>query len=700
MELVAYVSSAEAVRAAVVNGADAVRTGFSGFCPFSSSFTSDGRDFAAVAEYCRIRGVKIYISFGRTLTDIRFNEALNIALKACRDGADAVCSGDIGFLKAIRQLLPRTALHADASVGIHDSSGAAFLASLGISRILLPHQLSGSLLKQIRFRNPESTVELETSCYGQQCIAYQNTCRMSAFTAKPKEGSLCAEPCRESCSLNMGAKSDIGCLRLKSLSLHEHIPELSQLGINAVSVAGAGRRPELTAMAVGIFRKIIDGNKVTPSTEHDIEILNSIFSPSGTTAGFYEGKHGGEMFEDKKQPPHKNRTVLASVRADYMGGDAQRVAVHMLAELRRGMNLRISVTDGSGNTAGADGPPPEAAGYDKRELTPAILKTQLYNTLGTPYICTDARIEADTGLYLPSADISQVRKAALNRLSKMRGHAPEITVGKLPELLKFEGSPGKPDYTFSVLKASQLSPQLAGTKPKVLYIPLNEVKASPASITPFWENGVTSICAVLPPIVSDTNAIEVYRELYSLRELHIDEVMINSLSQLTPAQVLGFKIRGGLNLNVSNSYTLKALKEHGLISAMLSPQLTIDNIREISKCIDTELPFYGRLPLMVTENCIIKDTMGVCSCEGPQNLFDRRGRLHPVIRAEGCRNIIYSPDKLFLANRLRDFENLGLWCLNLSFTTENARECSSVAGRHLLLNKFEPNFKTKGLYYA
>ena len=63
------------------------------------------------------------------------------------------------------------------------------------------------------------------------------------------------------------------------------------------------------------------------------------------------------------------------------------------------------------------------------------------------------------------------------------------------------------------------------------------------------------------------------------------------------------------------------------------------------------------------------------------------------------RSTLYSPDKLFLGDRLKDLEGLGLWCLRLGFTTENAGECTAVAERYLGMGNYQPNFKTKGLYY-
>ena len=94
-------------------------------------------------------------------------------------------------------------------------------------------------------------------------------------------------------------------------------------------------------------------------------------------------------------------------------------------------------------------------------------------------------------------------------------------------------------------------------------------------------------------------------------------------------------------------------------------------IKDMQKPLDTELIIYGRLPLMVSDQCVIKHSAGRCSCQTPAQMADRK-------------------EDLYAAE---------LWGLRLMFTTENDRECVEVAKGHLGLSAYKPNVLTRGLYY-
>ena len=106
-------------------------------------------------------------------------------------------------------------------------------------------------------------------------------------------------------------------------------------------------------------------------------------------------------------------------------------------------------------------------------------------------------------------------------------------------------------------------------------------------------------------------------------------------------------------------------------------------MRDLSKNMDTELITYGRLPLMIMENCIIKNRTGSCGCQNTNILTDRKGARFPVVSAPGCRNELFNSQKLFLADKAADYRRIGLWAQRLMFTTENPRECVQVARRYL-----------------
>ncbi len=680
MELITWVSSAEALHAAAAAGADAVRVGHRDY-----SLTGLGQEeLKKAAVWCRVRGVSLSVAMDQPLPGKSFRAALDAALDLARAGAGSFCVGDPGFLRALRLLLPDLPLEASERLGISDAAGLKLIEALGARKLLLPPQLSR---EEILHVTSHTRLATEAVVCGRVCPAL-GPCRLSAFAG---EGPGCSRECREK-YLCLGRSAEVRPA-LKSILLPGAPSDWEALGLGALSLRCGSQRPECAAMATDIFRRALAEGRA-PS-DKDLQLLTKNFFPEGESDALYRGKAAEALLPAQGEwrwPNLARNGLLSSLRSEYAGSEFQRVPVTFTAEVKRGNFSRVVATDPEGRSAGATGPIPQKAGNGKREVTPAFLRSQLLNTLGTPFLCTDVRADIEQGLSLSSADVGQMRREALGRLAEKRSELPEVRVGELPPLLKAEKRREAPDVTFSVRKAAQLSEALAALKPRVLYVPLEELLREGQAVTPFWENGTTAVCAVLPRRYPAGEARELFLRLKKLKELHVSEVMAESWNTLLPAGMLGFRLRCGLGLQVWNDWSLRVLRELGAASAILSPELRLSEISEISKCMDTELFAYGRLPLLASEASLSAPG------NGEDTLRDRRGRQYPVAEENG-RSVLYSPDKLFLGDRLRDLEDLGLWCLHLSFTTENAGECVSVAERYLGMGNYLPNFRIKGLYY-
>ena len=680
MELITCVTTAESLRAAVGAGADAVRIGLKDFSQAGLPL----EELKKAAAWCRVRGVRLSAAMDAPLAGSRFRAATDAALALTRAGVSAVCAGDPGFLRALRLLLPTLVTEASESLQVSDAAGARVLEALGVRRLLLPPQLSEP---ELRYLCGKVKTETEAVLFGRVCPAL-GPCRFSAFAG---DGSACGRECADRFAC-LGQSRETR-LALGGVLLAEHLEALGKLGLTALSLRCESCKPELTAMATDIFHRALRDGK-TPS-QRDLAMLTRAFSPDGGSDALYRGAPGEALLPvvlPKKRILPARSPAAGAPRAENTDGEFQRVPVRLTAELRRGTYSRITAEAADGNTASAVGPVPAAASGGRRELTAALLRTQLFNTLGTPFLCREAAAQVDPGLHLGSADVGRMRREALNRLAEKRSEAPPLKVGELPPLLRSESEYAKPDVNFSVNRASQLSEALAALKPRVLYVPVDELLRAPAAVTPFWENGVTSVCAVLPKRYTASEATELFTGLKRLKELEVREIMAENLNALLPASMMGFRLRCGPGLQVWNDWSLRLLKELGAVSAVLSPALRLGEIGELAKCMDTELYAYGRLPLLTTEVSLVPE--GAAS----ETLRDRRGRQLPVTETLG-RSTVYSPDKLFLGDRLKDLEGLGLWCLHLAFTTENAGECVSVAERYLGMGNYQPNFKTRGLYY-
>ena len=185
---------------------------------------------------------------------------------------------------------------------------------------------------------------------------------------------------------------------------------------------------------------------------------------------------------------------------------------------------------------------------------------------------------------------------------------------------------------------------------------------------------------------------EILRKFPALRG-----VLAGNLGHLPVAEGLGLEIRGDFGLNVFNSRALLFLKDLGLDSATVSFELRHQQVRDLNKYLPCEAIVYGRLPLMVTENCAAANTTG-CTRGAGSVLTDRTGAEFPVLCAYGCRNEIQNSKPLFLADR-PDYRRCGLAYARLRFTTESAEECLAVLRRYRGETDWVPADYTRGLFY-
>jgi putative protease len=188
--------------------------------------------------------------------------------------------------------------------------------------------------------------------------------------------------------------------------------------------------------------------------------------------------------------------------------------------------------------------------------------------------------------------------------------------------------------------------------------------------------------------------------MQTLRSWGVRQVLVGNLGHLLPARECNMEIHGDFGLNLYNSAAVNAVRDLELISATLSFEMTLPQIRDVSKAVPCEILAYGRMPLMVTENCLFRNRTGSCSChQGPIRLTDKTGADFPVIRdGNTCRSVLLNGKKLYWLDRQNDLEKLGIWAFRLYFTTENPIEVDQIVNACRSRAPFNPGACTRGLY--
>lgn len=688
IELLSPAGSMDALRAAVCNGADAVYLGVEGFNARRGAKNFKLDELPEVVRYCHVRGVKVHLTLNTLVTDREMRAAAQTVAAAARAGVDAFIVQDFGMLSLCREIAPTVAIHASTQMSIHSLEGVKEAAALGITRVVLARELPR---EDIAFICRNSPVEIEVFVHGALCMCYSGQCYMSGVIGR-RSGNRgqCAQPCR--LPYGFDRFEEKYPLSLKDNCLIDYLHDLEVLGVASLKIEGRMKRPEYVATVTSVYRNALDEGR---ASDEGKRALRAIFSRQGFTQGYYEQNIGPDMF-GIRSTTDGSKQLLQAARASYENVEPSRVPVQFYAIVSATQNIMLAAQDEAGNVSKVQGGMPEPARY--RELTQDELTERLSKTGGTPYVCTGARCVIDPGLSVSAAEINRLRREALVQLSALRARSMPVETGAYTEPQKFEGSRNAPVLTVSVLKTEQITQKLRDMEPAVLYAPISEIAAHQDTFIAL--NKEMKVAAVLPRVVRDDETPALLAQLTLLTHMGIRRVLLGNLGQISLARSRELEIAGDFGLNLYNSRAMALPKQLGLVSTTASFEMTLPQIRDLSKPLPTEMIAYGRLPLMLTENCLMKNRAGICSCEGGNTkLIDRIGEEFRVVRDCGtCRSIILNGKKLYMLDKKEELRNLGLWALRLSFTTENTAEIDGVLSAWRGEATFEPGGCTRGLY--
>ncbi len=684
-EILSPAGSPEALVAAVQNGADAVYLGVGSFNARRSARNFQPEDLLAAVRYCHLRGTKVYVTLNTLLTDRELEEAAELLRLFSRTGVDAVLVQDWGVLTLAREVAPELPIHASTQMSLMSLGGANKAHALGMERVVLSRELSRHDIETV-CRGCEA--EIEVFAHGALCMCYSGQCAMSALIGgRSGNRGRCAQPCRLPYGVNAPAKNGYP-LSLKDANLSDYLQDLAQIGVACLKLEGRMKRPEYVAVVTGIYRRALDGGR-RPTAEEQ-RSLTDAFSRSGFTQGYYLAQKGPQMFGTRPENTPEPAELFAQARAGYEKEDQRRLSVDFTCRVATGEAATLTAT-ARGRSVTVAGAVPETA--RSRALTAEELANRLGKTGGTVFLPGAMDIHLEAGLMLSAGNINALRRDALTALTELLEN--ELTAVRH----EYAAAPLPPapaaaedfSFTCSIAHPHQLTEELIACGPEWVYLPLELLDS--IDLAPYTSR--TKFCAVLPRVFRTEDEAEFRRILQTAP--HLTGVAVGNLGHLPIVEGLGLEIRGDFGMNVFNSRSLRFLAGEGLASATVSFELRHQQVRDLQKHLPCEAIVYGRLPLMVMENCVIHNNVG-CNCQQENYLSDRTGAQFPVLRAYGCRNEVQNSKTLFLADK-PEYRACGLRYGRLRFTTESAQECVAVFRRYLGQGDFTPEDYTRGLFY-
>jgi len=639
-ELLAPAGSPEALRAAIEGGADAVYFGGSAFNARMRAQNFSGEAMAESIDLCHRYGLKAYVTLNTLCTDRELLPLLQSAAEALNAGTDALIVADLGAAATIHRYFPEAELHASTQASGHSVGAARELSKLGFTRMVLAREVDA---KNMRRFVAESGLETEVFIHGALCVSHSGQCLFSSLVGgRSGNRGECAQPCR------LPDARGKYPLSLKDLSLARHIPALIDMGVCSLKIEGRLKSPEYVRDVTRIFRTLLDEGR--GATDGEMRRLAAIFSRGGFTDGYFTKQIDRSMMGVRSEQDKADSAGQAPFT-----GITRRIPIEMRFTMWADAPISLTVT-ADGKTATVLGDIPQAA--RTAPMDKAAVERCLAKLGGTPYRLRALDATVGEGLMVPVSRLNALRRAALDAL------LPEKHTVTAPTVLALQAEgvrAAAPTARFQ--QVSQITPK-ARSYFEHLYLPLDR-----------YDPAVDGV--VLPPVILDDEVEGVRQQLQKAVAAGAKHALVGNLGHLALAREAGLIPHGDFRLNVTNTATLQTLLSLGFADALLSPELTLPQIRDIHGATDAIV--YGRVPLMVLEKCAGLE-VGTCrTCAEDKNqLVDRRGEKFPVLRLPPHRSLILNSRPTVMSDKKEELQRAGLPGGHFLFTLESPREVDAV----------------------
>ncbi len=637
-QILAPAGDMDALKGAIAGGADAIYLGLDLFNARirAKNFTLDNID--EVVNLAHAHNVKIFVTLNIAIYDKEISTVLDYVDKLWIANVDALIVSDLGIASLIKKYYPDFEIHASTQCTVHSLSGANFLHhNMGASQVVLARELPKN---EIEYIAKNSKAKTEIFVHGAHCMSVSGQCLMSyAMGGRSGNRGECAQPCR--LPYKMCGKNNYP-LSLKDMSLNSHITEIINSGVDTLKIEGRMKSSDYVYGTVSVWRKLIDEKR--NATKEEKATLEGLFSRQGFTDGYFTNSITSKMLGIRSD---ENKEATRSIKVDT--SRLEKVKIKLYGRFISGKKAELTITCGE-KTVTAYGDIVEEA------INAPISRDDIIKSLSklgnTPYEAETVEIEKSESI--------MVRVSSLNALRR-----------KAIELLSFSGKESK-EHTYMPKKATQGALKLrTAIFSCVEQIPENSDYFDIIFVYADRYKKDSRINGIyMPPVILDSEEKEIYAKVKEAKENGAQYALVTNVGQIEKIKDLGLKMIFDFRFNVFNGPCVDFLYKQGAESVILSPELTLPQINDLR---GNRVIVYGKIPVMTTHKCVLKDTVGCDKCEG--YIQDRQNASFYVEGIFGHRNIIYNSVPIYMADRmdkLRDFSH------HFIFTSETKKECYEI----------------------
>lgn len=716
LELLAPAGSLKTLKAVIHAGADAVYLGGSMFGARAYANNFNKEELLEAIRFGHIHGRKIILAVNTLLKEYELGQLYDYLHPYYEAGLDAVIVQDMGVMEFIKTHFPNLPIHTSTQMTITNVEGARLLKEQGVERVVTAREMS---LEEIQRIHDEVGVELESFIHGALCYCYSGQCLFSSIIGgRSGNRGRCAQPCRLSYEVLQGEKSLTGhhatpILSLKDMCTLPFLYELADHGVYSFKIEGRMKTPEYAAGVVSIYRKYmdsyLDGSRI-PVEKKDIRALLELGNRGGFTNGYYYHHNDSDMLSGESASHNKSEGVLQdNIRREYVDTELKEKIKGKLI-LNKECPAKIEVQYGKIKVS-YQGDMVLVA--QNRPLTEEVVTEKITKTGNTPFVFENLEVTMDDDIFMPVNQLNQLRRGALEALEEALLKPYERT---LPELVETSSAETDRQTTGNAIKEKQISgqslsqtsgQQSAGSSTEVRVL-IEDAEQLPAVLKADFVDTVYLDCMlytrenlirmlsedidrvhasgkkafyVFPFIFRQQTSLFYEKIMPELKKLPLNGIMVRSLDEIAFIKEWGnenWQMVSDSNLYTYSNEAAEYFYHLGMMQDTIPVELNRKEIlrRENSR---SEMIIYGRLPLMITAQCIHKNTLGCMHQPNVLTLKDRYSVHFPVKNfCPECYNVIYNSLPVCLFKEDATVKKIAPAAVRLSFTIETEEETEQI----------------------
>ncbi|HOO44129.1 MAG TPA: U32 family peptidase [Bacillota bacterium] len=256
-ELLAPAGDIEKARFALLYGADAIYIGAKEFSlrARATGFSMD--EICEITNFAHLLGKKVYIALNNIMHDDDLQNLDNFIKKLVDISLDAIIASDPYVIEQVRRIT-NIPIHLSTQMSVANSVLCNYWQKQGVERIVLARELG---MDEIRSLRNKATSEIEVFIHGGMCSSYSGRCLLSeTMTGRDANRGDCAHSCRWEYELYHDGHlvADDFLIASRDLSSVRQIPELMEIGVDALKIEGRMKSIHYVATITNAYRNLID----------------------------------------------------------------------------------------------------------------------------------------------------------------------------------------------------------------------------------------------------------------------------------------------------------------------------------------------------------------------------------------------------------------------------------------------------------